>query len=197
MNISKISEITTAGRVDEFPESQFAEFAFWGRSNVGKSSLLNNLVNNKSVAKVSKNPGKTRRIHFFEVSASDDFVFSLVDMPGYGYAKVSKDKRVVWEKLMADYVLQREQLQTLFLLIDASIPPQKVDLEMVEKLIFSKIPFALVFTKTDKQKEKENQKTISIYKQILDKQPVFETSILSKKGIFEIDNFILESLKNL
>jgi len=196
MKISKISELCSAGRVDEFPAVNFAEFAFWGRSNVGKSSLLNELVGNKTVAKVSKNPGKTRRIYFFEIETTNDFIFTLVDMPGYGYAKVSKDKRAVWEQLMTDYLLERPQLKTLFLLIDASIPPQKKDMEMIEKLNLSKIPFAIVFTKTDKAKSAAVAKTVHQLSKVGGVK-TFQTSTIKKTGMAEITQWIIDSLHNL
>jgi len=196
MKISRISEVCSAGRVDEFPATNFAEFAFWGRSNVGKSSLLNELVGNKTVAKVSKNPGKTRRVHFFEVDTTDNFVFTLVDMPGYGYAKVSKDKRAVWEQLMADYLIERAQLRTLFLLIDASIPVQKSDMEMIQKLRLSSIPFTLVFTKTDKSKPKKVAQTVQEISGIAGVK-TFQTSTVQKSGVAQIRQWIRDELQSI
>jgi len=196
MTVQSVSEITTAGKTIEFPDHNLAEFAFWGRSNVGKSTLINKLLASGTVAKASKNAGKTRRVHFFEVK-TPEFIFSVVDMPGYGYARVSKDKRLVWEGLISDYLIDRNQLIHLFLLVDASIPPQKIDQETIEKLQLSKVPFSVVFTKTDKAKQAEVDKTISLICKLNPSVQRFQTSTLKKTGFSEIQEFMEKTLAKL
>jgi len=128
------------------PESEFPEFAFIGRSNVGKSSLINMLVNKKGLAKTSSKPGKTKLINYFTI---DDGWF-LVDLPGYGYAKISKKIRENWEKRTRNYLEKRDNLAAIFVLIDSRIAPQKIDLEFMEWLSEKELPYLIVFTKCDK-----------------------------------------------
>ena len=128
------------------PESEFPEFAFIGRSNVGKSSLINMLVNKKGLAKTSSKPGKTKLINYFAI---DDGWF-LVDLPGYGYAKISKKIRENWEKRTRNYLEKRDNLAAIFVLIDSRIAPQKIDLEFMEWLSEKELPYLIVFTKCDK-----------------------------------------------
>jgi GTP-binding protein len=134
---------------DEFkksPRTEYKEIAFIGRSNVGKSSLINFLTNNSKLAKTSSNPGKTKQIIHFLINNS----WYLVDLPGYGFAKVSKTQREKFQKLINDYILKRDNLHCLFVLIDSRIPPQKIDIEFINNLGFNGIPFSIIFTKTDK-----------------------------------------------
>ncbi len=173
------------------PEPNKPEYAFIGRSNVGKSSLINMLCNHKTLAKTSSTPGKTQLINHFEINGS----WYLVDLPGYGYAKVSKKERGKWHKIISDYVLKRENLYCLFVLIDARIEPQKIDLEFMEWLGVSEVPFAMVFTKTDKLKANELAKNIARYKKEMLKEweemPLhFISSSVTKKGKDEILTFI-------
>ncbi len=128
------------------PPANLPEYAFIGRSNVGKSSLINMLVNNKKLAKTSSKPGKTQTINHFLINKN----WYLVDLPGYGYATISKTMRLKWQKMISDYLLQRENLQIIFVLIDCRLEPQKIDLDFINNLGASGIPFALIFTKTDK-----------------------------------------------
>ena len=128
------------------PESEFPEFAFIGRSNVGKSSLINMLVDKKGLAKTSSKPGKTKLINYFTI---DDGWF-LVDLPGYGYAKISKKIRENWEKRTRNYLENRDNLVAIFVLIDSRIAPQKIDLEFMEWLSEKELPYLIVFTKCDK-----------------------------------------------
>ncbi len=128
------------------PPANLPEYAFIGRSNVGKSSLINMLVNNKKLAKTSSKPGKTQTINHFLINKN----WYLVDLPGYGYASISKAMREKWQKMISDYLIQRENLQVIFVLIDSRLEPQKIDLEFISNLGASGIPFALIFTKTDK-----------------------------------------------
>ena len=128
------------------PPATMPEYAFIGRSNVGKSSLINMLVNNKKLAKTSSKPGKTQTINHFLINKS----WYLVDLPGYGYATISKTVRDRWRKMISDYLQLRENLQIVFGLIDSRLEPQKIDLEFINSLGEREIPFALIFTKADK-----------------------------------------------
>ncbi len=131
------------------PDSPEPEFAFIGRSNVGKSSLINTLTQRKGLAKISNTPGKTQCINFFSINKD----WNLVDLPGYGYAKTSKTSREIWMQFTKDYLRKREQLQNVFLLVDARIDPQKIDLDFIQWLGEKGIPFSIVFTKNDKPKK--------------------------------------------
>lgn len=135
------------------PKPDRAEYAFIGRSNVGKSSLINMLCNNEKLAKTSGTPGKTQLINHFSINNE----WYIVDLPGYGFAKVSQSQRKKWEKMIEDYLRQRENLVNVFVLIDSRHSPQKIDLEFVNKLRGWQVPFTLVFTKADK----ENQRVVA------------------------------------
>jgi GTP-binding protein len=135
------------------PAPDKPEYAFIGRSNVGKSSLINMLVNNEKLAKTSGTPGKTKLLNHFIINNQ----WYIVDLPGYGFAKVSQTERKRWEKMIEDYLRNRENLVTVFVLIDSRHSPQKLDLEFVDRLRDWQVPFCLVFTKSDK----ENQRTVS------------------------------------
>lgn len=128
------------------PTPNLPEYAFIGRSNVGKSSLINMLVNRKSLAKTSSKPGKTQTINHFLINKN----WYLVDLPGYGFAKTSKTNRAKWGKMISDYVLLRENLQVVFVLADARLEPQQIDIDFINNLGEKGVPFAIIFTKTDK-----------------------------------------------
>lgn len=128
------------------PAPDKPEYAFIGRSNVGKSSLINMLTNHKSLAKTSSQPGKTQTINHFIVNKA----WYLVDLPGYGFAKTSKTNREKWRKMISDYLLFRENLQLVFVLIDSRIEPQRIDIDFINNLGENGVPFAIIFTKTDK-----------------------------------------------
>lgn len=128
------------------PASDKPEYAFIGRSNVGKSSLINMLTNHKSLAKTSSQPGKTQTINHFIINKA----WYLVDLPGYGFAKTSKTNREKWRKMISDYLLFRENLQLVFVLIDSRIEPQRIDIDFINNLGENGVPFAIIFTKTDK-----------------------------------------------
>ncbi len=177
--------------VSSCPEDERPEYAFIGRSNVGKSSLINMLTNRNSLARISKKPGKTQMINYFLVENS----WYLVDLPGYGYAKVSKKKRREWKIMIEGYLLHRKTLACAFVLIDANIPAQKIDIEFMNWLGDKCIPFVLVYTKTDRLKPVEIGPNIQKIQQELlqywDTLPQqFITSSIKKEGQKEILDFI-------
>ncbi len=147
----------SASKVDNCPQDDLPEIAFIGRSNVGKSSLLNMLTGVKNLAKTSSTPGKTQLINHFLI----DNKWHLVDLPGYGYAKVPVSEKTKWEKMTWDYLLQRTNLLYVFVLLDIRLSPQKKDLEFIQKLGENGVPLKLVFTKADKVKTMEGQKNIT------------------------------------
>ena len=142
------------------PSADLPEYAFIGRSNVGKSSLINMLVQNGKLAKTSSKPGKTQTINHFLINKD----WYLVDLPGYGYASISKSLREKWQKMISDYLRFRENLQIVFVLIDSRLDPQNIDLEFIDNLGKNGIPFSLIFTKTDKLSVGKAQGNIQRYK---------------------------------
>lgn len=185
--------------VKKCPAPKKPEYAFIGRSNVGKSSLINMLTNRKSLAKVSGRPGKTLLINHFDVNEGEWY---LVDLPGYGYAKVSKTQIDKVDKIIRSYILQRESLICLFVLIDSRHEPQKPDVDFMNWLGEKGIPFEIVFTKADKLTQSKLHKNVDVYKKALlktwDELPkIFLTSAESRKGKDEIINFIEETNKDL
>ncbi len=180
----------------KLPESVMHEYAFIGRSNVGKSSLINMLTNHKKLAKTSSTPGKTRLINHFLINKS----WYIVDLPGYGYAKVSKVERAKWQKFINTYINRRKNLINVFLLIDIRHKPIESDLEFINRLGEMEIPFIIVFTKSDKLTFSELEKNISIYKNKLletwqEHPRMIVTSSMKKVGKDEILDFIEETNK--
>ncbi len=178
-------------KLSQCPEGELPEFAFIGRSNVGKSSLINLITNRRNLAKISVTPGKTKLINHFLINNS----WYLVDLPGYGYARVSKKSKEIFNKLILDYILKRDQLMCVFLLVDARINPQLIDLKFIDWLGSQKIPFVLVFTKTDKISGREIQENINKFKDILHQNwetlpQSFFSSAKKKSGKQEILTFI-------
>jgi GTP-binding protein len=178
------------------PKLCLPEFAFIGRSNVGKSSLINMLTGLKNLAKTSSNPGKTRLINHFLV----DKKWYLVDLPGYGYARISKTDREKFDKLITEYILNREKLVCLFVLIDSRLEPQKNDLEFITWLGTKQIPFVLVFTKTDKLSDNAVLQNVNLFKKTLLENwellpEIFFSSIVKKTGQKEILDFIDKTIK--
>jgi GTP-binding protein len=176
------------------PKSDRAEFAFIGRSNVGKSSLINALVNKKDLAKTSSQPGKTQLINHFLI----DSQWYLVDLPGYGYAKVSKSSREVWGKMIRNYILKRENLLNVYVLVDSRLTPQKIDIEFINFLGENAVPFTIVFTKIDKQSAGKTEENLEVYKQELLKYweelpNIILTSSEKRKGLDEL----LDSIKSI
>ena len=145
--------------VDKCPNEPLPEYAFIGRSNVGKSSLINMLTERKSLAKTSGRPGKTQLINHFRINEN----WFLVDLPGYGYARVSKKNKKTFQKYITDYFLKRKQLLSAFVLVDIRHAPQKIDLEFMEYLGENMIPFSIIFTKADKLNPKTIEKNVSSY----------------------------------
>jgi len=188
----------SAVRLAECPQADLPEFAFIGRSNVGKSSLINLLTNKEGLARVSKTPGRTREINFFKINEA----WGLVDLPGYGYAKVSKSQRDQFNEFVSEYLLERESLCGTFVLIDSRHSPQKIDLEFVGWLVEAGLPFALIFTKTDKSKPRVVKKNISLFleamKEFTEGSPVyFETSTTTRDGRKGVLSFIEDALAQL
>lgn len=178
------------------PEPSIPEYAFIGRSNVGKSSLINMLTNRTSLAKTSGKPGKTQLINHFLINEN----WYLVDLPGYGYASVSQERRAGFEKLITSYILNRKNLMCMFVLIDSRLPMQEIDKEFMQWLGSNEIAFVIVFTKADKQGKTTLQKKIDAYKQELLKwweelPQIFITSAEKKEGRDEILQFIEDSNK--
>jgi len=191
MEIKEAVFIKSSQKVSECPRPDKPEYAFIGRSNVGKSSLINMLCNRKKLAKISGTPGKTQLINHFLI----DGKWYLVDLPGYGYAKVSKSKRHKFGKLIEKYIFGRENLMCLFVLIDSRIPLQNSDLEFMLTLGQKNVPFCIVYTKTDKLKKTTYEKHISeIENKLLEYweelPPVFHSSAVTQKGRYEILQFI-------
>lgn len=177
--------------ITKCPEDGKPEYAFIGRSNVGKSSLINMLTDRKSLAKTSGTPGKTQLINHFVIN--DDWY--LVDLPGYGYAKTSKSNRSKWEKFISEYLTQRSMLINIFVLLDSRLEPQKIDLEFMTWCAEEQLPFSMVFTKIDKLSSSALQKNLAAYKKEMLKQwaempPVFTTSAESKFGREKLLNYI-------
>jgi GTP-binding protein len=195
MKIKSAIFATSAPDLASCPHSVLPEFAFIGRSNVGKSSLINLLAEKKDLARVSDLPGKTKLINFFTINGN----WSLVDLPGYGYAKVAREDRLEFNTAVRDYLGQRPNLRRVFALIDSRLPPQEMDLKFVHWLGQRSLPFALVFTKIDKQSAQDSRNTIERFRQSLakstDEQPrIFATSITTKTGRSEILGFIEQAL---
>ncbi len=200
MIIKEAKFLMSNTRVDQCPSGDKPEYAFIGRSNVGKSSLINMLTEQKGLAKTSSSPGKTQLINHFLINNE----WYLVDLPGYGYAKVSKGSREDWRKMINFYFQKRENLTCVFVLIDSRHEPMKVDLDFINMLGNMGVPFVIVFTKTDKQSATKTDSTIAAYARKLreswDELPrMFKTSAVDKEGRADILNFIQEvneQLKN-
>src|SRR5690606_28164998 len=183
MEVKKAEFVCSNTRVDKLPAPNLPEYAFIGRSNVGKSSLINAMTNKKGLAKTSQKPGKTQLINHFLI----DDTWYLVDLPGYGFAKASKTSRNEWEKFIRRYLTLRENLQCVFVLVDSRHEPQKIDLDFCYWLGECGLPFMLVFTKADKQSAVKSDANIAKFKKSLlqwfeEVPPVFLTSAEKKTG---------------
>jgi GTP-binding protein len=191
MEIKQARFLTSNTSVAKCPKPDRPEYAFIGRSNVGKSSLINMLVNSKNLAKTSSKPGKTQLINHFIINET----WYLVDLPGYGYASAPKSERKKWERFIREYILKRQNLYCLFVLIDARHEPQLIDLEFIEWLGTNQVPFSIIFTKSDKLKPEESEQNVQKYKEkLLEKwhalPEIFTTSALTFTGKDEILSFI-------
>jgi GTP-binding protein len=198
MIIRSASFVKSSTTLKQCPVTSGYEFGFIGRSNVGKSSLINMLTGWSKLAKISGEPGKTRTINHFLINET----WYLVDLPGYGYAKVPQKLREKWINASRDYILKRDNLICLFVLIDSRLKPQKSDLEFMEFLGANQVPFARVFTKCDKINPPVLEKSILLYNDIMLKNwetlpPAFVTSSVKKDGRVEILGFIEETINKL
>jgi GTP-binding protein len=194
MDIKNAAYLKSSALISQCPEHHCPEYAFIGRSNVGKSSLINMLTGNKKLAKTSATPGKTLLINHFVINGGQWY---LVDLPGYGFAKRSKTERTKLEKMISSYILQRECLTNLFVLIDCRHEPQQVDLDFMRWLGESGVPFSIVFTKADKLSRAKLSESINAYLQRLADEwdplpPHFITSAETKQGREELLSYIGE-----
>lgn len=197
MIIHSATFVKSSAVLAQCPEPLLPEFAFIGRSNVGKSSLINMVTGWSKLAKTSGQPGKTRTINHFLIN--DEWY--LADLPGYGYAKVSAKLRDNWVKEVENYIVKRENMACLFVLLDCRIKPQPSDLRFMEMVGLSQIPFARVFTKTDKLKKAELENSVSVYDKVMlerweELPPTFISSATNREGREEILNFIEQSINN-
>lgn len=195
MQINKAEFKCSSERISQVPKDALKDIAFIGRSNVGKSSLINMLTGRQGLAKVSGTPGKTRLINHFLI----DNAWYLVDLPGYGYARTSKIKRSEFSKIITDYVLKCEKMHFLFVLADIRLEPQKIDLQFIEMLGMNGIPFAVIFTKADKLSKTQREKSVERYRAALAEQweelpRMFVSSSQHGTGREEILGFIGECL---
>ena len=196
MEIKSAEFVISSSRADMCPKSDIPEYAFIGRSNVGKSSLINMLTKNPKLAMTSSTPGKTLLINHFLINKE----WFLVDLPGYGFALRGKKMMEKIKNLIEYYVLEREQLTCLFVLIDSRHEPQKIDLEFIEWLGENGVPFAIIFTKADKQSASKTKQNVNNYIEELKKQweelpPYFVSSSESKQGRMEVLDYI-EQINN-
>jgi GTP-binding protein len=187
--------VKSSVQLSQLPSIEIPEFAFIGRSNVGKSSLINMITAVKGLAKTSGSPGKTQTINHFIINEK----WHLVDLPGYGFAKVSQATRAEWETLMKSYFLNRKQLVNTFSLIDIRLEPQKKDLDFIEFLGVNGIPFSIVFTKSDKLTPNQVRQKVNAYSTKLlefweELPPIFVTSATDRTGKEELIKYINELL---
>ncbi len=217
MQIKHAKYIISSPDYDKCPIPDRPEYAFIGRSNVGKSSLINMLCNNEKLAKTSGSPGKTQLINHFNINSAPSIVqkekgklqketpiteWYLVDLPGYGFAKVSMSSRRRWEQMIENYLRKRENLTIVFVLLDARHSPQKIDLEFLEQLKTWQVPFCLAFTKADKVNQRTVSKNVKDFLEAMKKTwqflpQHFVTSAAKKSGKQKILNFIEETNEGL
>ncbi len=186
----------SAKNLEACPVWDHPEVAFIGRSNVGKSSLINMLTSKEGLAKVSATPGKTQLLNFFII----DEKWCIVDLPGYGYAKVAREQKMDFNESVGDYIAGRDNLEFLFVLIDSRLPPQRIDLDFIQWLSGCTVPFSLIFTKTDKQSAGKTKANIEVFMQALDqilpdRPGIFTSSLKERAGRMEILRFIQERIK--
>ncbi|WP_425390599.1 ribosome biogenesis GTP-binding protein YihA/YsxC [Ekhidna sp.] len=191
MDVKSAEFVKSSPKVTDCPDPTIPEYAFIGRSNVGKSSLINHLTNRKKLAKTSSTPGKTQLINHFLINDQ----WYLVDLPGYGWAQTSKTNKAEWKKMIHTYLEERQNLACVFLLVDLRHDPQKIDLDFMEWLGTEGIPFSIVFTKADKLGKTQVQSNVASYKKEMRKTweelpPTFVTSSAERVGGKEIMDFI-------
>lgn len=196
MQIKQADYVISSPSVDKCPKPDKPEFAFIGRSNVGKSSLINMLTGRQSLAKTSATPGKTQLINHFIINRK----WYLVDLPGYGYAKISQSQRKKWEKMIEEYLRKRENLLNIFVLIDSRHSPQKIDIQFINTLGEWQLPFSIVFTKADKVKPLALQRNTGDFLEALRQSwqflpQSFISSAEKKSGRDEILSFVDEQIR--
>jgi GTP-binding protein len=201
MEITSAQYLISSPSYDQSPKADRPEYAFIGRSNVGKSSLINMLCNNKGLAKTSAAPGKTQLINHFEIVSKDKKKWYIVDLPGYGYAKISQSSRRRWEQMIENYIRKRENLACLFVLIDSRHEPQPLDIEFINQLGKWETPFVLVFTKADKNKPAATKRHVEELLAALSESweqppPHFVTSAITKDGRKALLDYIGNLNKN-
>jgi GTP-binding protein len=187
MEITSATYVISSPSYKQCPVSDKPEYAFIGRSNVGKSSLINMITNKKLLAKISATPGKTQLINHFEIVSSDKKKWFIVDLPGYGYATISQKARNNWENMIESYIRKRESLVCLFVLIDSRHEPQANDLKFINQLGEWQVPFVLVFTKKDKNKPNATIRNVDAFLKAMGETwevppPYFVTSATTKEG---------------
>lgn len=200
MEIKDASYLISSANYLQCPAPDRPEYAFIGRSNVGKSSLINMLCNKKGLAKTSASPGKTQLINHFSIVSNDKKKWYLVDLPGYGYAKVSQSSRRRWEEMIHHYLRKRENLKSVFVLIDSRHTPQNIDLDFINTLGKWEVPFSIIFTKADKNKPGATRRNVeSFIAELLktweETPPFFVTSAVSKEGRENILQYLDEMNK--
>lgn len=194
MQVHTATFLASYSNVKSCPDTEMPEYAFIGRSNVGKSSLINMLTGQNKLAKISSKPGKTQLLNQFLINDS----WMLMDMPGYGWAKASKTDKAKWEIMNHEYLLERKNLCNLFVLIDSRLPPQRIDLEFLNWAGEKEIPLSIVFTKADKQSKNHTQSSVAAFHRELKKYwvflpPAFITSSEDKRGKEELLGYIEEA----
>lgn len=203
MQITKANYLISSPSVEKCPQPDRPEYAFIGRSNVGKSSLINMLCNNAKLAKTSAAPGKTQLINHYEIESTTSgkktkTKWYLVDLPGYGYAKRAQKLRKQWTRMIEDYLRKRKNLLNIFVLIDARHEPQKIDLEFIDSLGEWQLPFTIVFTKADKEKPGAVDRNVKLFFEKMKENweflpAYFVTSAVSKSGKDDVLKFIENS----
>lgn len=199
MAITSAQFVTSSAKINQCPDSTAPEFAFIGRSNVGKSSLINMLCSHKGLAKVSATPGKTQLINHFSINKGE---WMLVDLPGYGYAKVPLGEKAKFQSIISDYALKREQLVMFFVLVDIRHSLQTIDRNFMEFLGLNSVPFAIIFTKADKLKPKDIEPAVDAYKKEMLQSweslpPMFITSSAKSQGRDLLVSYIESVISNL